>query len=131
MDFFVLKWDNHFVHYFDSIHWKQRLGFEAQTLNTYAFLISPWHDELKTYLELYKEAYQAQSHKKPVQFKRCMDKTQGITLYETGPFFFTVCFLKEENRNGRNDVVLDTVDQNNQQVYVVHDVSNKDITLTV
>jgi mannosyltransferase OCH1-like enzyme len=46
LDLFVNVWDNELLHYFDSIHWKNKLGFEEHTLNTYGFLIKPNHHEL-------------------------------------------------------------------------------------
>lgn len=45
------------MHYFDSIHWKNDLGYDSWTMNTYSFLVKPLHNELNLYLETYKKHY--------------------------------------------------------------------------
>ena len=91
-DLFLRQWDNQVLHYFDSIRWKNDLGFPYWTMNTYGFLIKPYHPELKYYMDTFKQHFfQPET---TFHLQACLDRSQAITLYETGPFFFTAAYLK-------------------------------------
>jgi hypothetical protein len=60
----------------------------------------PHHPIQKAFLDLFKESYRAPWSKKPVHLKYCYADTKGITLWETGPFFLTVSYLKGAYKDG-------------------------------
>jgi len=45
--------------------------------------------------------------KKPVHIKYCYADTKGITLWETGPFFLTIAYLKGAYLNGLQNICLE------------------------
>ena len=51
MDYFVRKFDNEMLYYFDSIQ-TRKLYFSNTVLNTYGILAAPYHPETKVYLDL-------------------------------------------------------------------------------
>ena len=56
MDYFVRKFDNEILYYFDSIHTRHRYYINI-IFNTYGLLVAPYHPETKVYLDIMREAH--------------------------------------------------------------------------
>ena len=56
MDYFVREFDNEILYYFDSIHTRDNYYINT-VFNTFGLLVAPYHQEIKVYLELLKQAH--------------------------------------------------------------------------
>lgn len=98
------------MHYFDSIQWKFRIGFDPWSLTNNAFLMKAGHPILLNYLETYKKFNrQKGTDESPLHLTDCYERSHIITFYETGPFFYTAIFMqyiKSQEGVETNDVIL-------------------------
>eukprot|EP00347_Sterkiella_histriomuscorum_P018359 403345806 len=124
IDAFIKEWDDKWLYYFDSLYWKDVLEFENLIVFTYQFLTIPHHPIQKAYLDYFKESYVASWANKPVHIKFCYADTKGITLWETGPFFLTLAYLKGAYQGTNQDICLFPENTNSTQIYTIKDATD-------
>ncbi|CDW84632.1 UNKNOWN [Stylonychia lemnae] len=124
IDSYFASFDDDWLYYFDSIFWKDRLRFDSLVLFNYQFLSKPNHPVSQEYLKLFKISYTNPEH-----LKKCYIKTKGITLWETGPFIFTIAFILGAQKNGNRDFVMFPQNTNEDQVYSFYDTKSQPIDL--
>ena len=74
MDYFVRKFDNEILYYFDSIHTRHRYYINI-IFNTYGLLVAAYHPETKVYLDIMREAHIKRGLQQ-VQLASCYHKTK-------------------------------------------------------
>ena len=104
MDYFVREFDNEILYYFDSIHTRDNYYINT-VFNTFGLLVAPYHQEIKVYLELLRQAH-IERGIKHVHMTSCFYRTKHITFWDTGSFIISAAFVKSIGMNQTQDAIL-------------------------